>query len=54
MLETLKKAVAPESICMMAWHTLQVVPDTVLQQDLADRHYFRKHGSNAYYGQEDL
>ena len=51
--KAVENAVALESVCMMAWHTLQTVPDAVLQQDLTDRHYYRKHGPNAYYGQEE-
>jgi ribulose-5-phosphate 4-epimerase/fuculose-1-phosphate aldolase len=36
---------------MMAWHTVHMNPGVTFQQELADKHYFRKHGANAYYGQ---
>ena len=47
-----KNAIVLEEVAMMAWHTLALNPNTVFQQELADKHYFRKHGANAYYGQE--
>jgi L-ribulose-5-phosphate 4-epimerase len=47
-------AVVLEECAMMAWHTL-ALPGTAggaMQQDLLDKHYLRKHGVNAYYGQK--
>ncbi len=43
-----------EEIAMMAWHTeaISSVPTFAMQQELLDRHYLRKHGENAYYGQK--
>ena len=41
-----------EEIAFMAWHTLMLergVPS--MQQTLLDKHYLRKHGTRAYYGQ---
>jgi len=38
---------------MMAWHTQTMTPDMALQQELSDKHYFRKHGAGAYYGQKE-
>ena len=35
----------------MCWHTLMLRPDMTFQQELLDKHYLRKHGKNAYYGQ---
>jgi len=35
----------------MAWHTVALNADANFQQELADKHYFRKHGAGAYYGQ---
>lgn len=37
---------------MMAYHTLLLKGnDHPIDQHLLDKHYFRKHGKNAYYGQ---
>ena len=36
----------------MAYHALTLRPELKpMQQDLLDKHYLRKHGANAYYGQ---
>ena len=36
----------------MAWHALMMDPSLPpMQQELLDKHYLRKHGANAYYGQ---
>ena len=43
-----------ETCAMMAWHTLSFPHSSRpahMQQDLLDKHYLRKHGTNAYYGQ---
>lgn len=46
-------AVVLEELAFMAWHNimmnLQISP---MQQELLDKHYLRKHGANAYYGQK--
>lgn len=46
-------AVVLEEVAMMAWHTLLLPGADIgsIQQELLDRHYLRKHGANAYYGQ---
>ena len=45
-------AVVLEELCFMAWHALQMNPDLPpMQQELLDKHYLRKHGKDAYYGQ---
>ncbi len=44
-------AVVLEEVAMMAWHSLEMNPEAQLQQSLLDKHYLRKHGKNAYYGQ---
>jgi len=45
-------AVVLEELAFMAWHTQMLSPDIApMQQELLDKHYLRKHGSNAYYGQ---
>jgi L-ribulose-5-phosphate 4-epimerase len=41
-----------EELAKMAYLTLQINPQTPsIKQTLIDKHYFRKHGKNAYYGQ---
>lgn len=52
-MESVKNAVILEEVAMMAWHTLTLSPDMVFQKSLLDKHYFRKHGENAYYGQKE-
>lgn len=45
-------AVVLEEVAMMAWHNLMMNPSLpAMQQELLDKHYLRKHGANAYYGQ---
>lgn len=47
-----KNAIVLEEVAMMAWHTVAISPAMTFQQELADKHYYRKHGAGAYYGQE--
>lgn len=45
-------AVVLEEIAFMAYHNLILDPDiNPMQNELLDKHYLRKHGENAYYGQ---
>lgn len=45
-------AVVLEEVAFMALHTEMLTPDIkAMQQELLDKHYLRKHGKNAYYGQ---
>jgi len=45
-------AIVLEEIARMAFLTLQINPETPsIKQSLIDKHYFRKHGKDAYYGQ---
>ena len=45
-------AVVLEELAFMAYHTEAISPEIhVMQQELLDKHYLRKHGKNAYYGQ---
>ncbi len=45
-------AVVLEELAFMAFHTESLNPNAVaMQQELLDKHYLRKHGKNAYYGQ---
>lgn len=47
-------AVVLEEVAMMAWHNLALSQCAIppMQQELQDKHYLRKHGANAYYGQK--
>ena len=46
-------SVVLEEVAKMAFLTLQINPRTpAIKQSLIDKHYFRKHGADAYYGQE--
>jgi L-ribulose-5-phosphate 4-epimerase len=45
-------AVVVEELAALAWQTLTINPDTApISRSLHDKHYFRKHGAKAYYGQ---
>ena len=48
-------AVVLEELAFMAWHDLLLDPGLPpMQQELLDKHYLRKHGANAYYGQKGV
>lgn len=52
--EAVHNAVVMEEVAMMAWHTevLSATAPAVPAPDyIRDKHFFRKHGPNAYYGQ---
>jgi len=45
-------AVVLEEIAFMNFHAMMLEPSLPpMQQELLDKHYLRKHGANAYYGQ---
>ncbi|MBQ4572512.1 MAG: L-ribulose-5-phosphate 4-epimerase [Clostridia bacterium] len=47
-------AVVLEELAFMAWHNIMMNPGIQpMQQELLDKHYLRKHGANAYYGQKN-
>lgn len=52
--EAVHNAVVLEEVAMMAWHNLMMLGGslTPIQQELLDKHYLRKHGPDAYYGQK--
>lgn len=51
--EAVHNAVVLEEVAFMNYHALQLKPaQTRMQQELLDKHYLRKHGKNAYYGQK--
>lgn len=51
--DAVKHAIVLEEVAMMAYHTKALNRAPVFQQELADKHYFRKHGAGAYYGQKE-
>lgn len=45
-------AVVLEQVAEMAYHTIQLNPHAIeMNKELLDKHYLRKHGKYAYYGQ---
>jgi L-ribulose-5-phosphate 4-epimerase len=51
--KAVENAVTLEEVAKMALFTEQLNPETPrIKQHLLDKHYFRKHGKNAYYGQK--
>lgn len=50
--EACHNAVVVEEVAKMAARTEQINPDVIpAPQELQDKHYYRKHGAGAYYGQ---
>ena len=50
--EAVHNAVVLEEVAKMAYRCEQIKPDVLpAPQELQDKHYLRKHGENAYYGQ---
>lgn len=51
-IEAVHNAVVLEEVAKMAYRTELINKDAVpAPQELQDKHYYRKHGANAYYGQ---
>jgi len=51
-MEAVHNAVILEEVAFMNFHALLLEPEIPpMQQELLDKHYLRKHGENAYYGQ---
>lgn len=51
-MDAVHNAVVMEEVAFMDWHAMMINPAAGrMQQELLDRHYLRKHGKNAYYGQ---
>jgi len=50
--EAVHNAVVLEELAFMAWHN-QMLESRIpsMQPELLDKHFFRKHGKDAYYGQ---
>ena len=52
--EAVTNAIALEAVAAMAHHTLALEPQTKdVTESLLTRHFDRKHGPHAYYGQPD-
>ncbi|MBO4449028.1 MAG: L-ribulose-5-phosphate 4-epimerase [Clostridiales bacterium] len=50
--DAVHNSVVLEECAFMAFHAKMINPSLgVMQQELLDKHYLRKHGKNAYYGQ---
>lgn len=53
--DAVKNAITLEEVAKMNFLTMQINPGVSrLDQHLLDKHYFRKHGKNAYYGQKKI
>ena len=51
--KAVENAVTLEEVAKMAYLTEVLNPDAQnVDQQLLDKHYYRKHGENAYYGQK--
>lgn len=51
-MDAVHNAVVLEEVAFMDYHAMELNPAAGrMQQELLDKHYLRKHGKNAYYGQ---
>jgi len=51
-MDSVHNAVVLEEVAFMNFHAMMLEPGIPpMQQELLDKHYLRKHGANAYYGQ---
>ena len=50
--DSVYNAITMEIVAEMCLKTLMLNPNSCMEQYVLDKHYFRKHGPNAYYGQE--
>lgn len=51
-MDAVHNAVVLEEVSFMAFHAMALTPGlSPMQQELLDKHYLRKHGPGAYYGQ---
>jgi L-ribulose-5-phosphate 4-epimerase len=51
--KAVETAVVLEEVAFMQYHAFELNPEiSILQKELLDKHFLRKHGKNAYYGQE--
>jgi L-ribulose-5-phosphate 4-epimerase len=49
--DAVHNAVVMEEVAKMTFRTFQLNPKTTMDQVLLDKHFLRKHGKDAYYGQ---
>jgi len=50
--KAVETAIVLEEVAFMQYHALQLNPELgLMQKELLDKHYLRKHGKDAYYGQ---
>lgn len=53
--KAVENAVVMEEVAKLAYYTLRLSPEAEeIDQPLLDKHFLRKHGENAYYGQKKL
>lgn len=51
--DAVHNAVVLEQVAEMTYHTMQLNPEDIqMSKKLLDKHFLRKHGANAYYGQK--
>ena len=50
--DAVHNAVVLEEVAKMTFRSFQLNPTTAMDQVLLDKHFLRKHGKNAYYGQK--
>lgn len=50
--KAVENAIVLEEVAMMAWHSVSLNRPQCIQQELLDKHFLRKHGATAYYGQK--
>ncbi|HDR88842.1 MAG TPA: L-ribulose-5-phosphate 4-epimerase [Bacteroidetes bacterium] len=51
--DAVKNAIVLEEVAAMAFNTVLLGAGDPVEQYLLDKHYFRKHGKDAYYGQNE-
>ena len=50
--DAVHNAVVMEEVAKMTFRSMILNPKTTMEQTLLDKHFLRKHGKNAYYGQK--
>jgi L-ribulose-5-phosphate 4-epimerase len=50
--KAVENAVVLEYVAEMAYYTLDLNKDAEMRKTILDKHFLRKHGANAYYGQD--
>lgn len=51
--KAIENSLVLDQVCLMARNTELTARDNELPQYILDKHYYRKHGTNAYYGQNN-